>query len=67
MNRRDEIAFDLMAILRKVYEINPLVKPSEKQEATIEAMVDYLDENLSLRRKSKDSKEKECSNKSETL
>ena len=66
MSRRDEIAFDLMAILQKIYGINSSAKPSEKQEELIETMVNYLDENLSLRRKQKDSKEKECSTKSET-
>jgi hypothetical protein len=61
MNRKEEIAKDLMEILRTVYQIHPLCPPSEKQEQVVQKMVDYLDENISLRRKRKDGEEKECS------
>jgi len=60
MNRKDEIAKDLMDILRQVYSIHPLSNPSEKQNELIDKMVAYLDENISLRRKKKDVEEKEC-------
>lgn len=61
MNRRDEIANDLLDILKKVYGIHPLSRTSEKQEELIQTMVNYLEENLSLRRKRKDKdEEKEC-------
>jgi len=61
MSRKDEIARDLMDILRKVYNINPAAEPSEKQLECVKKMVDYLDDNISLRRKKKDVEEKECS------
>lgn len=61
MNRKEEIARDLMEIMRTVYSIHPLSNPSEKQKELIEKMVAYLDENISLRRKKKDVEEKECS------
>lgn len=54
MNRKDEIAADLMDILRKVYQINPLTQPSDKQTEVISKMVNYLEETISLRRKSKE-------------
>jgi len=60
MSRKDEIAADLMDILRKVYGINPLAQPSDKQTEVIQKMVDYLEENISLRRKKKGAEEKEC-------
>lgn len=59
MNRRDEIALDLMNILQRIYGIATSAKPSQKQEELIEAIVVYLEENISLRRKKKDAEEKE--------
>lgn len=66
MNRKEEIARDLMEIMKQVYSIHPLSPPSEKQELLISKMVDYLDSNISLRRKRKLSEEdKECLTESE--
>ena len=66
MNRKQEVAFDLMSIMKRIYNIHPLSAPSEKQQAMIDAMVDYLEANISLRRKSKE-KDKECSTESKSL
>jgi carbamate kinase len=61
MNRKEEIAADLLVILKKVYNISPYAEPSEKQLECVKQMADYLEENISLRRKKKDVEEKECS------
>lgn len=60
MNRKQEIAVDIWEIMRSVYSINAASAQSEKQEQFITKVVDYIDANLSTRRKKQDGKEKEC-------
>jgi hypothetical protein len=60
MNRKREIANDLWDIMRKVYNINELSPQSDKQEELLTTIVEYIDTNLSTRRKRQDNKEKEC-------
>jgi hypothetical protein len=60
MSRRREITNDLWSIMRKVYSISENTPQSQKQEELIESIVEYIDSNLSTRRKRQDNKEKEC-------
>ena len=60
MNRKKEIAADLWEIMRSVYSINEVAPQSEKQELLITQIVEYIDANLSTRRKKQDTKEKPC-------
>lgn len=66
MSRRKEIYNDLWEVFRKVYNISDITPKSEKQIELLSGIVDYIDANLSTRRKKIDSKETECSKKSET-
>lgn len=59
MNRKREIASDIWDIMRQVYKINAASDQSDKQEELITKIVEYIDANLSTRRK-KQVKEKEC-------
>ena len=61
MDRKREIYNDIWDIMRNVYSINPLAAQSEKQTEFLQKVVDYIDTNLSTRRKKTDSKEKACS------
>ena len=61
MNRKDEIGHDLWAIMREVYQINVASHRSEKQDLLITRIVEYIDMNLSTRRKKQEPKEKSCS------
>ena len=54
MDRKKEITNDLWDIMRKVYSINDLALRSEKQEELLKQIVDYIDVNLSVRRKTKE-------------
>jgi hypothetical protein len=60
MSRKKEIANDIWEIIRAVYSINAASAQSEKQEQLITQIVEYIDTNLSTRRKKQGSKEKEC-------
>jgi hypothetical protein len=59
MSRKKEIANDLWGIFRTIYGISDVAPKSEKQEALINGIVEYIDTNLSTRRKRQE-KEKEC-------
>ena len=61
MNRKKEITNDLWDIMRTVYSINALCARSDKQEELLNKIVEYIDTNLSTRRKRADEKEKPCS------
>lgn len=64
MNRKKEIANDIWDMMREVYQINICAPQSEKQTQFIDKVVEYIDANLSTRRKKQpDDKEKECSKK----
>lgn len=60
MNRKKEIQNDLWEIMRTVYTIGATTPQSEKQVEFLTKVVEYLDANLSIRRKRQE-KEKECS------
>ena len=66
MDRKREIAADIWDIMRRVYNIGDSVVQSEKQTQFINDVVTYLDVNLSIRRKTQESKEKKCSKQSQT-
>jgi hypothetical protein len=57
MNRKKEITNDLWDIMRKIYNINDLAPQSAKQEELLTKIVEYIDENLSTRRKRQDKKD----------
>jgi uncharacterized protein YlxP (DUF503 family) len=60
MSRSKEINNDLWDILRKVYGISDITPKSEKQQQLLDSIVEYIDANLSTRKKRPD-KEKICS------
>ena len=60
MDRKREIYNDIWDIMRNVYSINVAAAQSEKQVEFLQKVVDYIDTNLSTRRKKTDSKEKKC-------
>lgn len=51
MDRKTEIKKDLWQILKKVYSLNEEKGITAKQEEFLEKAVEYLDANISLRRK----------------
>lgn len=59
MDRKKEISNDLWEIMRSVYNINECAPQSEKQVEFLRRIVEYIDTNLSTRRKRV---EKESSN-----
>lgn len=61
MSRSKEITNDLWEILRKVYSISEATPQSEKQTQLLNNIVEYIDNNLSTRRKKIDNKETPCS------
>jgi hypothetical protein len=60
MNRRKEITNDLWDIFRKVYSITEVTPQSDKQTQLLDNIVEYIDTNLSTRRKRVDNKETQC-------
>jgi hypothetical protein len=58
MNRKKEISNDIWIIMQGVYSINAASDPSEKQAEFLQKVVEYIDTNLSTRRKKLDSKDK---------
>jgi hypothetical protein len=54
MGRKEEIGSDIWEIMRKVYQISEVSPQSQKQEAFINSVVEYIDSNLSTRRKKPD-------------
>lgn len=57
MSRRKDVYKDLYLVFCKVYSTNPEKAPTEKQDVLLNGICDYIENNLSLRRKRKDSKE----------
>lgn len=51
MDRKTEIKKDLFKILIQVYGFSNQDKPTTKQEEFLDKAVEYLDANISLRRK----------------
>ena len=51
MDRKKEILNDIWEIMRKVYNINESAPQSEKQAEFLQKIVEYIDTNLSTRRK----------------
>lgn len=51
MDRREEIKRDLWQILKQVYMLNEEKGVTDKQNEFLNKAVDYLDDNISLRRK----------------
>lgn len=51
MDRKEEIKKDLWQILKQVYTLNEEKGITNKQEEFLEKAVQYLDANISLRRK----------------
>jgi hypothetical protein len=67
MDRKTEISQDIWNIMREVYGISALAGKSEKQALFLDKVVEYIDTNLSTRRKKQDDKEKkECSKQQST-
>lgn len=51
MDRKTEIKKDLWKILQEVYKLNEAKGVTDKQNEFLDKAVDYLDANISLRRK----------------
>lgn len=51
MDRKKEIKKDLWQILKKVYTLNEEKGITAKQDQFLDEMLEYLDANISLRRK----------------
>lgn len=51
MDRKAEIKKDLWQILQKIYKLNEAKGVTDKQNEFLDGVVEYLDTNLSLRRK----------------
>jgi hypothetical protein len=58
VDRKTEISNDIWEIMRDVYSISTLANKSEKQALFLSKIVEYIDTNLSTRRKKQDDKEK---------
>jgi hypothetical protein len=54
MDRKKEISNDIWEIMRKVYSIGDSVVQSDRQAEFLKQIVEYIDTNLSTRRKKKE-------------
>lgn len=56
MDRKREIKNDILVILKEVYKIPADVDTTDRQQEFVDKVLDYLDANISLRRKVKKDK-----------